>query len=178
MEDEHAKGEQQCDFNEHQHQAAADQREQKIGAAHGRSHKTLKQFPLPHFHQRESDAPHAGVHQVHAQQARNQEVDIARTRLARRLRYRVDGIPASRGGLQSVIYLGTRQHTFGTRRIVTEVNSRVVHRYDQRVLAKPEAVECGGRAHYIGLNAGVFGRALQQVDDLLRFRSLNHRNGR
>mgnify|MGYP002262518310 CR=1 FL=1 len=48
-------------------QAAAGQSHQEIDAAHGRGQETLEELALPQVHQGKSYAPHAGIHQVHAQ---------------------------------------------------------------------------------------------------------------
>ncbi len=78
MKDQRAEAEQQSDFDQHQDQAAAGQRQQKIRAAHGRADEAFEQFALPHLDQRKTDTPHGRVHGVHPKHAGNQEIDIAR----------------------------------------------------------------------------------------------------
>ena len=83
MEHEHPEAEENCDFNHHEHQAAAGQREQEITAPHGSGGEALEELALAHIDQGKSNAPHSGIHDVHPNQSGNEEIDVARTGLAR-----------------------------------------------------------------------------------------------
>ena len=71
----------------------------------------------------------------------NQEVDIARSRLAALRGFGLQRIRPARGSLQRVIHLRARQHTLRPRRIVAVLHSAVVGRHHQRVLAESESIE-------------------------------------
>ena len=71
MKDEDAEAEKQCQLYDHQHETAARERQQEIAAAHGRGHIALQQFALAIIYESKAHAPHARIHQVHAEQAGN-----------------------------------------------------------------------------------------------------------
>ena len=56
-------------------------RQQVLAARAWARHEALEQLAVARDHQREADAPHARAHEVHAEQARHQEVDVARAGL-------------------------------------------------------------------------------------------------
>src|SRR5581483_4106830 len=85
---------------------------------HGSGDKPLQQFALTHVDERESYPPHARVHQVHPQQARDEKVDVAGARLAGNSCAGGNGILAAGYRLQSVIHLRACQNAFRTRRVV------------------------------------------------------------
>ena len=140
MKHDDAERQQQADFDNHQHQAAREQRQQKISAAHGRAHKALQQFALPHIHQRKAYAPHAGVHQVHSQQSGNQKVDIARARLGRSHDGRGNDIFAARCRLQRGVHFGFRENAFWAGRVIDIPDVAAIHLDDQIVPAQPKSL--------------------------------------
>ena len=142
------------------------QRQQEIAAAHGRGHVALEQLALAIVDESESHAPHAGVHQVHAEQARNQKVDVARAGLAGSLRGGGQRIRAAGGGLQGVVGLRAGQDALGACGIVAvfdlgeiaiggsaAVGWRILGNDDEIVAAEAETVEGFG----FGNDAGVQG---------------------
>ena len=156
MKEQHAEPQQQCDLEEHQDQAARGQRQQEVAPAHGRGHEALEQLALPHVYQGEADAPHSRVHQVHAQQAGNQEVDVARPRLGVRDARGRNGILASRGGLQHVVHLGVGEHAFRPRRIVMVVEASFAVGLNHHVeLTQAQSLQRGGGIEHLGVNLRV-----------------------
>ena len=99
--------------------ASARTTSRKSRAAHRRGDEALEQLARAHLDDREADAPQAARHQVHAEQARDEEVDVARAGLghARVVRPAV-GIDAARGALQGVVDDAARADAaLGARRV-------------------------------------------------------------
>jgi len=62
--------------------------EQELCPGHGRGDHPLEQLLHADLHQHIADAPHAGGHEVHADEPGNEEVDVARARLGDGFVYR------------------------------------------------------------------------------------------
>ena len=125
MKEKRPKGQQKSDFNNHEDQAAGSEGEKEIAAAHGCTDETLQEFALPHVDEGKADAPHTGVHQVHAEQAGNQEIDITGARFGRGHDRSSDRVVAARGGLNGFIDFGPGQHALRPRGIVAVSKSSV-----------------------------------------------------
>ena len=70
------------------------ERQQVVVPRHRRRDQPLQQLAPPRVDDREADAPDRAAHQVHAEQSRHEEVDVARARLAHQLVVRGDRIRA------------------------------------------------------------------------------------
>jgi hypothetical protein len=76
VEDEHAEAHQGRHLH-HQHEEAVQQeREEVVRAGHGGGHQALQELALARVDDGEADAPDAAAHEVHAQEARQHEVDV------------------------------------------------------------------------------------------------------
>ena len=91
---EHEVGEQQqrARFGDQEDQPRRELRAEQVAAPRRRGDQPLQQVAVARDDQREADAPHAGAHEVHAEQARHQEVDVARAGLGD---LRAPGVKAS-----------------------------------------------------------------------------------
>jgi hypothetical protein len=163
VEYEHAETKQQCDLNQHEHEPAAGQGKQEIAAPHGSANKTLQQLALAHVDQGKADAPHGGIHQVHAQQAGNEEIDVAGAGLGGSdggSGYRVF---AAGGVLESVIHLNAGEHAFGPGGVVTVLNFSPGFGLDHKIIfAQAEILQSLGLVKDHRANRAVLGRALDQ----------------
>src|SRR5207245_2612909 len=84
-----------------------------------RRHEALQQPLVPGLNHRETHAPQAAAHEVHAEQAGDQEVDVAGARLGDPLVAREQAIGAALTALQRLVHLQARQAALGARRVVT-----------------------------------------------------------
>ena len=93
--------------NDHLDDQEQDAREQERGevlpARHGRSDEALEEFLLASFHDGKADAPDGGAHQVHAEQAGDDEVDVAGADFVNQVVARGDGFVAAGGGLNGAV---------------------------------------------------------------------------
>ncbi|MEZ5285336.1 MAG: polyphosphate kinase 1 [Vicinamibacterales bacterium] len=64
-------------FEGEEQQPAQDMGGQILRPGHGRRHQALEQLPGPRLDDRKADAPEARAHDVHAEQARHEPVDVA-----------------------------------------------------------------------------------------------------
>src|SRR5579864_7028659 len=177
MERDHAEAEQQSDLDDHQDQAAASQSHEKVSAAHGGGHEALQELALAHIHERESDAPHAGVHQIHTEQARNEEVDVARSRLAGSERGGRDYVFASRRSLQGIVHFTARPHAFRTGRVIVVLNFARRERLDyQVVLAETKSLQGASTIYNFGVDRILLRRILDERNCILGVRTRNYRD--
>ena len=100
-------------------------RESKLGAEQlrasrrGRRYEALQELAVPGHDQREAHAPHAGPHQVHAQEARHQEVHVAGAGLGDLPRLPAgEGVGAPGGALQRGIHREPSRPALGLRGVV------------------------------------------------------------
>ena len=80
-----------------------------MAAPHVRDCVAPQQLPLACEHQVEADAPHAAAHQVQADQAGQQEVDIAGALVADTVLVDFQRVAAAGGALEHVFGDGARQ---------------------------------------------------------------------
>ncbi len=93
--------------------------EQEVALLHRRGEQALEELARAHLDDDVADAPHAPRHEVHADQAGHEEVDVARARARSRARRRpARRIRAAVGALQDVVDDGARQAALGPRRVV------------------------------------------------------------
>ena len=78
MKDRDAEREDQGDLDDQEHEARQDLGEQVVGLAHGGRDHQLQGFLQPRVDDRKADAPDPGSHEVQAQDARQEEINVAR----------------------------------------------------------------------------------------------------
>ena len=120
---------------------------------HRRRHQPLEQLLAPRVDDREADAPDAAAHDVHAEQAGNHEVDVARARLANeRIARRGRGSDAAGAALDRVVDEQARRSALGPRVVETVLDrarpaAALHHERDLAVAQRREAaVEASARA--------------------------------
>ena len=86
-------------FRNQEDQPRRELRAKQMAVPDGRRDQPLQQVAVSRDHQREADAPHAGAHQVHPEQAWDEEVDVAGTRLGHRRASRGERIGTPRRAL-------------------------------------------------------------------------------
>ena len=79
---------------------------------HGRGHQALHEVLAPGIHDGESHAPDGAAHQIHPQQAGDQEIDVAGPRLAHELVGGGNRIDAAGGPLDRAIRQQARRAAF------------------------------------------------------------------
>ena len=72
-----AKHRQKAHVEKSEDQSDQHQAQEKIAASHGSGLQAFEKLPHSHVDQHESDSPHPAPHQVHANQAGEQKVDVA-----------------------------------------------------------------------------------------------------
>ena len=86
-----AGGDQDADFEDQEHRSGQEERQQERRASHRGHEQPSQELLLAHLGDREAEEPHAGAHQVQAEQAGEQEVDVAGSGL-------FDAVDHERGG--------------------------------------------------------------------------------
>ena len=76
-EDEHAQREQDRDVGDQEGQPGQEDRQQEVAPGHRRGGEPLEELADPEVDQQEPDAPEPAAHRVLADQAGDQEVDVA-----------------------------------------------------------------------------------------------------
>ena len=117
--------------------------------AHGRGHVALEELPLARLDDREPDAPDPAAQQVHAEQPRNEEIDVARSGRGGALIAHCNQIPPAARALQHVVHLEARQPALGARRVVA-VDDGVARNREQRDPARPQPESRGRRIEHGG----------------------------
>ena len=92
----------------------------------------LHQLAPPRVDDREAHAPDRAAHQVHAEQPRNQKIDIARSRLAHELVLRGHGIRAPGALLHRHVGVHARVAAFGIRVVVVVEHGAVRGTLDEQ----------------------------------------------
>ena len=112
---EHQRAETQhhAHFHHQQQQPRKHERQQVVMPRHGRGHQALHEVLAAGIHDGESHAPDGAAHQIHPQQAGDQEIDIARPRLAHELVGEGNRIDAAGGPLDRAIRQQARRAAFG-----------------------------------------------------------------
>jgi hypothetical protein len=121
-----------------------------VAAAHRRRHEALEQLLLARLHHREADAPDAAPQQVHAEQPRDEEVDVPRAGLGHALvAYGRRVRPAPRM-LQHRVHLEPGQPALGAGRVVA-VYEGIPRDHEQRDAAGAEPLAAFGGVEHHGL---------------------------
>ena len=124
-----------------------------MAAPHGGGDEALQQVALPRYDQREADAPHACAHEVHPEQARHQEIDVARARLGQLRVPGGEGVRSPRGALQCRVHRQPRGAALGLGGIVG-IDRGIVRRDDEHHLAAGQRLPRLGVAEQAGLELG------------------------
>jgi hypothetical protein len=110
-------GDQHHDFGGEERQPAEQQRQQIVGSRHRRGHQALEQLAGARRDDGEAGAPHPGAHDVHAEQAGHQPVDVARADGTHGVLAGGERVGPPRRLLQRRIDREARDLAFGARRI-------------------------------------------------------------
>ena len=89
-----------------------------MAAFHRRRHVPLEQLFLTRLDDGEPDSPNPATEQIHAEQPRNQEVDVARPRRNDTIVPNRRDVLAAARALHDFVHLQAREPAFRARRIV------------------------------------------------------------
>ena len=117
-EHQHGEAEKRADFDDEHREPRDQKRKQEVVTRHRSGDEPLHQLAPPRVDDREAHAPDRAAHQVHAEQPRNQEIDVAGSRLAHELIFGGHGIRAPGALLHRHVGSHARVAPFGIRVVV------------------------------------------------------------
>src|SRR6266705_3175277 len=123
-----AEADQRRDLEKQEHQPRQDERQEVVALAHRRRHVALQQLLGARLHDREAHPPQAASHEVHAEEAGDEEIDVARPRLRDALVAHHRGICPTVRALHRRVHLEAREAALGAGRVVA-VHDRITGRH-------------------------------------------------
>ena len=128
--------------------AREQERGQILPARHGRRDEALEKLLLARFDDGKAEAPDGGSHQVHAQQAGDDEVDVAGAGFVNRADcWRGDGVVAAGGGLDGAVGEQAGDARVGIGVVVFVGDAAVASESRAAGSAGGERVRAGGFVH-------------------------------
>jgi hypothetical protein len=147
-ENRRAEPQQNRDFNDEQDNPRKRERRQISVPGHGRGNEALDQVLAPGIDDGKTHPPDRASHEIHAEQTGNQEIDVARTRLAHREIARSHWIGAARGLLDSLFGEHARGASFGIGVVIAVGHFAMRARRDEQGhFAGAQGLFAGGRVH-------------------------------
>src|SRR6058998_3487351 len=112
-------------------------------APHRRRHVALEQLFLARLHDRKPYSPDPATQQVHAEQSRDEEIDVAGARRGCAIVANRDRILPAARALEYLVHLEPREAALGAGRVVA-VDDRSTREYEERDPpgAQPQPAAC------------------------------------